>query len=106
MSNSHNKALFSQYKVTPDVLSTDADIKYDLTVSWPETTLSKPGEELDREQTQPEPTLKLSPVVHTSPSSKPSLHANPPSQPEKPLQNLVIIMTDPVSPFRAQPQTT
>ena len=68
MSSSQNKALFSHYKVTPDVLSTNADIKYDLTVSWPETTLSKPGEELDREQTQPEPTLKLSPAVYTSPS--------------------------------------
>lgn len=67
MSSSHNKALFSQYKVTPDVLSTDADIKYDLTVSWPETTLSKPGEELDREQTQTDPTLKLSPAVNTYP---------------------------------------
>lgn len=67
MSSSQNKALFSQYKVTPDVLSPDADIQYDLTVSWPETTLSKPGEELDREQTQSEPILKLSPAVHTSP---------------------------------------
>jgi hypothetical protein len=72
MSNSQNKALFSHHKVTPDVLSTDADLKYDLTVSWPETTLSRPGDELDREQTQPEPELKLSPAVYTSPS--------PPSQ--------------------------
>ncbi|KAF2994798.1 hypothetical protein E8E13_001199 [Curvularia kusanoi] len=77
MSNSQNKALFSQYKITPDVLSNDADIKYDLTVSWPETTLSRPGEELDRQKTQAEPTLKLHPA------------------PSEPLHNLVLIMTDP-----------
>jgi hypothetical protein len=63
MSTVQNKALFSEHKVTPDVLSSDADISYDLTVSWPETQLDRPAQELDRDQTQPQPKLKLSPAV-------------------------------------------
>ncbi|KAJ4312392.1 hypothetical protein N0V94_007459 [Neodidymelliopsis sp. IMI 364377] len=77
MSTVQNKALFSEHKVTPDVLSSDADISYDLTVSWPETQLDRPAQELDRDQTQPQPKLKLSPA------------------PSEPLNNLVLIMTDP-----------
>ncbi|KAF2624317.1 PEBP-like protein [Macroventuria anomochaeta] len=77
MSTTQNSALFSEHKVTPDVLSSDADLSYTLTVSWPETKLDRPAEELDRNQTQPQPKLSLSP---------------PPS---KPLKNLVLVMTDP-----------
>ncbi|KAJ4987802.1 PEBP-like protein [Stagonosporopsis vannaccii] len=77
MSTAKNSALFSEHKVTPDVLSTDVDLSYELTVSWPETKLSKPGEELDREHTQPQPKLSLNPA------------------PSRPLENLVLILTDP-----------
>lgn len=63
MSNTQNKALFSEYKVTPEVLSSDADLSYELIVSWPETQLERPAQELDRDQTQPQPKLKLNPAV-------------------------------------------
>jgi hypothetical protein len=63
MSKIQNKALFSEHKVTPDVLSSDADVSYELTVTWPETKLDKPGQELGRDQTQPQPKLTLSPAV-------------------------------------------
>ncbi|XPS79502.1 hypothetical protein M3J07_011502 [Ascochyta lentis] len=77
MSTAQNSALFSEHKVTPDVLSSDAGLSYDLTVSWPETKLHRPAEELDRDQTQPQQKLSLSPA------------------PSEPLKNLVLIMTDP-----------
>jgi hypothetical protein len=63
MSTMQNSALFSQHKVTPDVLTSDADLSYELTASWPETKLTRPAEELDRNQTQPPPKLSLSPAV-------------------------------------------
>ncbi|KZM21145.1 uncharacterized protein EKO05_0008120 [Ascochyta rabiei] len=77
MATAQNSALFSEHKVTPDVLSSDADLSYELTVSWPETKLHRPAEELDRDQTQPQPKLSLSPA------------------PSGPLKDLVLIMTDP-----------
>jgi hypothetical protein len=61
------KQALVEHKVITDVLPGNIDLSYDLTVKWPETTLDKPGVELDREQTQPEPTLYLSPAVCQSP---------------------------------------
>lgn len=66
MSNTQNSALFSEHKVTPDVLSNQADLSYELTVTWPDTKLSRPAEELDRGLTQPQPQLLLSPAVISS----------------------------------------
>jgi len=63
--------------VIPDVLPDNISFSYDLIVKWPDTTLDAPGKELDREATQPEPTLYLNPV----PSEK---H-----------DDYVLIMTDP-----------
>lgn len=77
MSAGQNSAIFSEHAVTPDVLSSDGNLPYDLIVSWPETTLSKPGEELDREQTQPQPKLALSPAVTTMFTGN-QLHADSP----------------------------
>jgi hypothetical protein len=57
------KQALVEHKVITDVLPGNLDLAYDLTVKWPNTTLDKPGEELGREDTQPEPTLYLSPAV-------------------------------------------
>jgi hypothetical protein len=57
------KQALIEYKVITDVLPGNLDLKYHLTVKWPDTTLEKAGEELGREQTQPEPTISLSPPV-------------------------------------------
>lgn len=65
MSTVRNSALFSEHKVTPDVLTSDADMSYELKISWPETKLDKPAAELNRDQTQPQPKLLLSPAVKT-----------------------------------------
>lgn len=63
MSTTQNSALLSQHRVTPDILSGDTNPPYHLTVSWPETKLDRPAEELDRDQTQPQPKLTLHPAV-------------------------------------------
>jgi hypothetical protein len=57
------KQALIEHKVITDVLPGSLDLSYNLTVKWPNTTLTEPGEELDREETQPEPTLYLSPAV-------------------------------------------
>jgi hypothetical protein len=57
------KQALIEHKVITDVLPGNLNLSYDLTVKWPNTTLDKPGEELDREETQPEPTIYLSPAV-------------------------------------------
>jgi hypothetical protein len=61
------KQALVEHKVITDVLPGNLDLAYDLTVKWPNTTLDKPGEELGREDTQPEPTLYLSPAVRLAP---------------------------------------
>ena len=78
MSNAQERkqALIDNNVIT-DVLPGNLDLSYDLTVKWPNTTLEKPGEELSRRDTQPEPTLDLNPT------------------PSEPLSNLVLIMSDP-----------
>src|ERR1700710_2298691 len=48
--------------VIPDVLSQSTSLSHDLVVKWPNATLDSPGKELGREDTQPEPTLHLSPA--------------------------------------------
>lgn len=64
MSNAQERkqALIDNNVIT-DVLPGNLDLSYDLTVKWPNTTLEKPGEELSRRDTQPEPTLDLNPTV-------------------------------------------
>jgi len=57
------KQALVEHKVITDVLPGNLDLSYDLTVKWPNATLEKPGEELGREDTQPEPTLHLIPTV-------------------------------------------
>jgi hypothetical protein len=57
------KQALIEHKVITDVLPGDLDLNYDLTVKWPSTTLDNAGAELDREETQSEPTLHLSPTV-------------------------------------------
>jgi hypothetical protein len=85
MSTVQNGALLSQHKVTPDVLSSDINPSYELTVSWPETTLDRPAEELDLNQTQPQPKLSLSPAVWffllgSMGRSEANSHRSPPSR--------------------------
>ena len=64
MSNAQEtKQALIDHKVITDVLPGNLDLSHDLTVKWPETALSKPGVELGREETQPEPTLYLHPAV-------------------------------------------
>jgi len=72
-----NKQAFIDHKVITDVLPGNTELSYDLTVQWPEATLENAGVELGREETQAEPTLYLNPT------------------PLKPLDNLILIMTDP-----------
>ncbi|KAH9876574.1 hypothetical protein J1614_003705 [Plenodomus biglobosus] len=78
MASAHErKTALQTHKVIPEVLPEDLNLSFDLTVKWPEATLDTPGQQLDREKTQTEPQVVLSP---------------PPSEP---LNNLVLIMTDP-----------
>jgi hypothetical protein len=57
------KQALIEHKVITDVLPGTLDLNYDLTVKWPSTALNQAGEELDREETQSEPTLYLNPTV-------------------------------------------
>jgi hypothetical protein len=50
--------------VIPDVLSAPALLSKDLVVKWPNAVLDTPGKQLDREATQPEPTLHLTSAVN------------------------------------------
>jgi hypothetical protein len=52
-----------QENVVPDVLPQETVLSHGLTVKWPKETLDVVGKELDREATQSEPLLYLSPVV-------------------------------------------
>jgi hypothetical protein len=57
------KQALVEHKVITDVLPGELDLRYDLTVKWPDVTLDKAGEELGYEETRPQPTLHLSPAV-------------------------------------------
>jgi hypothetical protein len=64
MSNAQErKQALIEHRVITDVLPGDLNLSYDLTVTWPNTKLDKPGQELGREDTQPEPELRISPAV-------------------------------------------
>jgi hypothetical protein len=89
------KRILSESKVIPDVLPDDVNLSYDLSISWPDTTFNTSGQELSREATQPEPKLSISPAVNRLALS--ISISNWPMQPSSPLDNLVLIMTDPVS---------
>lgn len=72
--------ILREHKVIPDVLPEGTTLSHDLKVVFPEATLDTPGQELGREETQPEPRLFLDPVVrpHSSceiyrSSAKPSI---------------------------------
>jgi len=69
---------FRKENVIPDVIS-EKTTTFDsaLVVKWPNVELKEPGNELDREATQPEPTLYVTPP------------------PKEKLDNYVLIMTDP-----------
>lgn len=49
--------------VVPDVIPATNTLSHELKVMWPEITLSTPGQEIDRQATQTQPKLFLSPVV-------------------------------------------
>jgi hypothetical protein len=49
--------------VVSDLIPENPTPPYDLIVKWPDATLDTLGKELDREATQPEPTLHLHPAV-------------------------------------------
>ncbi|KAF2665468.1 PEBP-like protein [Microthyrium microscopicum] len=55
-------AILHQNKVIPDVLPESTSVEYGLIVEWPNVSIDVPGKELDREATQPEPTLQLNPT--------------------------------------------
>jgi hypothetical protein len=57
------KQALIEHKIITDVLPGNLDLQYDLHVEFPDTKLNTAGEELGREETQPEPTLSLSPTV-------------------------------------------
>jgi hypothetical protein len=59
------KQALIEHKIITDVLPGSLDLQYDLHVEFPDTKLNVSGEELGREETQPEPTLSLSPAVCT-----------------------------------------
>jgi hypothetical protein len=64
MSNAQEtKQALIDHKVITDVLPGNLDLSYNLTVKWPKTTLDKVGVELDREDTQAEPSVYLNPAV-------------------------------------------
>jgi hypothetical protein len=64
MSNAQEtKQALIDHKVITDVLPGNLDLSYNLTVKWPKTTLDKAGVELDREDTQAEPSVYLNPAV-------------------------------------------
>jgi hypothetical protein len=58
-----NTSMLEKEGVIPDVLPPNSTLSYNLVVRWPNATLDEPGKELDREATQPEPTLHLVPAV-------------------------------------------
>jgi hypothetical protein len=61
--SSSTAATLQSGDVIPHVLAHGTSFSSSLTVVWPNTTLDTPGKELDREDTQPEPTLYVNPSV-------------------------------------------
>lgn len=100
MSSIHErKQALIEHKVITDVLPGELELSYDLTLKWPNTTLDKAGPDLDFEDTQPEPKVYINPpvcittFVHGIFKKLPLIYI----QPSGSLNNLVLIMTDPVS---------
>ena len=88
--------ILRELKVIPDVLPEGTTLSHDLKVVFPEVTLDTPGQELGREETQPEPRLFLDPVVCPHPILRThEIPTNPP-QPEEKHNDYVLILTDPV----------
>lgn len=97
MSNTQDrKQALIEHKVITDVLPGNLDLLYDLHVEWPDTKLNNTGEELGREATQPEPILSLIQAVSKDNPCYSCTELT--RQPPKPLDNLVLIMVDPVRP--------
>lgn len=69
--------LLTQSSILPSILPLSTSLSYTLSLTWPTTSLTTPGTSLDRDATQPEPVVTISPI------------------PSQPLSNLVLICTDP-----------
>jgi hypothetical protein len=65
-STQERKQALVEHRVITDVLPGAVDLSYSLTLKWPNATLETPGQELDREVTQSEPTVYLNPTVRLS----------------------------------------
>ena len=92
-----------EHNVIPDVLSEGTSLSHSLKVVFPEATLDTPGEELGREETQPEPKLYIDPVVRflypifladNAPANN--------SQPQEKHTDYILLLTDPVRAFQLQ----
>ena len=67
MSQDYTAELYKD-NVIPDVLPEGTSLSHLLIVKWPDVTLDEPGKELDREATQPIPTVFVKPVVKVLPT--------------------------------------
>jgi len=69
MSDSGLTKAFEEHKVIPDVLKSGTDITRNLHVKWNDVTLDKPGQRLDREAVQGQPSLTVIPKLDDNDSS-------------------------------------
>jgi len=63
MSDSGHYPILLEHGIVPDVLTLPEGVSHNLTIKWPNAKLDTPGQELNREDTQPEPKLYLTPAV-------------------------------------------
>lgn len=66
------------HNITPDVLPSGTELTHSLSLKWPEAQLDTPSKQLGRQETQPTPTVYVTPVPESSAS-----------------ETYVLIMTDP-----------
>lgn len=90
------KQALIEHKIITDVLPGDLDLQYGLVVELPTIKLNKAGDELERDETQAEPTVFLGPAVRTP---EKNIRTQLTCQPSESLKDLVLIVADAVCPF-------
>lgn len=57
------QTIFEKESIIPDILAPGTKVPRNLKVIWPNAKLEKPGQMIERDATQPQPTLFVEPSV-------------------------------------------
>lgn len=92
-------------RIIGDVLAPETKVPYNLKVRWPNATLERPGQMIDRDATQPKPAVFIDPPVcrtHRLSSSRQPLMSQQ-LENISPSETFILLMVDPVGMARGSP---